>query len=93
MSDDADRLKAVAEACKALGMTVGALKVGDIEVRLAQPWGVEAKPSKRAQARAEATAGLSDEDKALMEAGRKQFGRNLPLAKLKAMKGAILGFS
>lgn len=73
-------------------MSVGALKVGDIEVRFAQPWGTDApQPSKRARARAEAESTMSDDDKALVQRSREQFGRVLPLEKLRAMRGALLG--
>lgn len=36
---DADRLTAVAQAAKALGMRISALVVGDVKVVLAEPWG------------------------------------------------------
>lgn len=88
--DDASRLRAVAETCKALGMTVGALKVGDIEVRLVEPWGA-IKPPEPKKPRAEDDPTISDELRKLRQASRKQFGRVLPDEKLKAMKHALLG--
>jgi hypothetical protein len=93
MADDSERLRAVAEACRALGMTVGALKVGDIEVRLALPWGAEPKDTPRRRAKREIDSTTSPEMQALRDASMKQFGRVLPDEKLRAMKGALLGLS
>ena len=88
--DDADRFRAVAEACKAMGMHVGTLRVGDVEVRLAEPWGPPVPKAER-RPRAEDDPNASDEMRELRRASRKQFGRILPDENLKAMKHALLG--
>lgn len=46
---DARRFRAIAEVAKSLGMRVAVLRVGDVHLQLAEPWGapagkVESKP-------------------------------------------------
>ncbi len=88
--NDAERFRAVAEACKAMGMHVGTLRVGDVEVRLAEPWGPPVPKAER-RPRAEDDPTVSDEMRELRRRSRKQFGRVLPDQKLQAMKHVLLG--
>ena len=85
--DDVDRVRAIAELARELGMHVNAIVVGDIRLVLAAPWGprVQSAPEDSLHP----TGDESPPDK-LEEAriwARKEFGRSLPDDTVKALAG------
>lgn len=91
MSEDesAGRLRAVAQACRDLGMRVTVLRVGDITVQLGEPWGQPIAP--RAASTMPGEVSAEDEH---MEKLRKLsvacFGTVLPDEQLRKMGPAML---
>lgn len=93
--DDAARLRAIAAAARELGMQVTVLRVGDITLQLAEPWG-ESKPA-RAKQPAPMPADVTPDDifmQKLRDLSMRNFARLLPdsdLRKLAPIWGVKMG--
>lgn len=87
---DADRLRAVAETLRSLGMRVTGFRVGDIQVQLGAPWGADAPPSAMVSTAA-AKEDPEDRLNRLRQVAKQSLGFVPPDEQLEKLAPALLG--